>query len=306
MSVRRASASLGCVPEEERGTQTGAYLKLLLVRPGKVRSSWEKFALVRPWTTGIDYQAVATVLGEADVPALRAALDGGRMSTETIDRFVSAFDLGTRHADRLRSLWRGSQSVRMIDRPALAPVASRPTVPRHQTVAVHEIHTLGPDGVPAEHQTIQVIRSTVDNLTACPYRFDTDQMAVDVIHGGRVGDPYRVADRLYGVDIVLDRPLPAGATMPLHYRTIFLYTTPPVTEFRRGLRCTMREATLWLQFHPDRLPAHVFWARWDRVAGGNIVEQREVDLDGDCSVQVRYQAPDEKIPDGLVGFHWEF
>lgn len=295
---------------DDRYAQTGAYLKLLLVRPGKVRSTWERFAGTR--VADLDYRAVATVLadgavGERDVAAVRGAMDGTCLSPEIIDRYVQAFDLGYRHADRLRNLWRGSQSVRMISRPAQAPVAAMPAHARHRTVSVHEMHTLGPDGVPAEHQTLQVIESTVDDLDIYPYWFDTDQVAVDVLQGGRVGEPYVVTEGLYGVDILLDEPLARGERASLHYRTVFGYTRPPAPQLRRGVRSTMRDVTLWVQFHPDRLPARVWWARWDRFADARIVEEREIDLEPDGSVQVRYsQEAGEVPPDGFVGFHWSW
>ena len=59
---------------------------------------------------------------------------------------------------------------------------------RHDTLALHEMHTLGPDGLPAEHQTIQVIKSTVDVLGHLP---------VPVRHrrAGRRGGPGRARRR---------------------------------------------------------------------------------------------------------------
>ena len=162
------------------------------------------------------------------------------------------------------------------------------------------MHTLGPDGLPAEHQTIQVIKSTVDGLTAYPYRFDTDQLVVEVVRGGRVGDTYRVTDSFFGVDIVLNQPLAEGETALMHYRTTFLYRTPPPPEFRRGVRGTMRDVTLWLRFDPHRLPARVWLGRWDRLDHANLVESQPMELDGEHSVQARY----DTVSDAIVGFGW--
>jgi hypothetical protein len=162
------------------------------------------------------------------------------------------------------------------------------------------MHTLGPDGLPAEHQTIQVIKSTVDELVAYPYRFDTDQLVVEVVRGGHVGDTYRVTDSYFGVDIVLDRPLAAGETALMHYRTTFLYRTPPALEFRRGVLGTMRDVTLWLRFHPERLPARVWLGRWDRLDDASLVDSQPVELDGEFSVQARY----DSVSDAIVGFGW--
>ena len=81
-----------------------------------------------------------------------------------------------RHVDLLRGRVRARPAPRRpaaqpAQRLELGPGHHRPTrstcarqigPPRHDTIALHEMHTLGPDGLPAEHQTIQVIKSTVD------------------------------------------------------------------------------------------------------------------------------------------------
>ena len=301
--------------KDDRGAQAAAYLRLLLVRAGEPRSIWAKYAS-EARSGEIDTAAVAEVLRAsaepdgvdsaqapaASVDSVRAALDGTAMSAETLDRFINAFDLGPRHTDRLRSILRGSDSVRVIIGNDLAELHGRSGPSRHETLAVHELHTLGPDGIPAEHQTIQVIRSTVDELDAYPYRFDTDELVVEVVRGGRVGDMYRVSPSLFGVDIVLDRPLAEGETTLMHYRTTFGYRTAPPPEFRRGALGVMRDVTLWVQFHPDRLPARVWLARWDRLDHATVIEQQPVELDGEFSVQARY----DEIEHVIVGFHWEW
>jgi len=287
------------------------------VRPGDPRSVWEKYA---PDASGgeIDYAAVAEVLArqagpepgsEAAVPGLdhlgivRHALDGTTLTADRLDLFIDAFDLSARHADRLRGLLHGSDSVRVITGEALPqPELYRHSgPPRHSTLAVHEMHTLGPDGLPAEHQTIQVIKSTVDRLETYPYRFDTDQLVVEVVRGGVVGDRiYRVTDTFFGVDIVLDRPLAYGETALMHTRTTFLYSAPPPPEFRRGVLSSMTDVTLWVTFHPERLPKRVWLARWDRLDHATIIDQQPVELDGEFSVQARY----DRVEQAIVGFHW--
>jgi hypothetical protein len=279
---------------------------MLFVRPGELRTVWEKHAdSAHPGE--IDPTAIAAVLNSEStgepvpVPVVRAAIDGTELTAATLERFIEAFDLGPRHATRLRGLLRGSDSVRVITGSALSELrALQPS--RHETLAVHELHTLGADGLPAEHQTIQVIKSTVDELSTYQYRFDTDQLVVEVVRGGRVGDVYRFNESLYGVDIVLDRPLGRGETTLMHYRMTFGYHTPPPTEFRRGVVGTMRDVTLWVQFHPDRVPARVWQARWNRFGDPAIIEEQLVELDGELSAQARY----DHVEDSLLGFHWSW
>jgi hypothetical protein len=282
-------------------------MRMLLARPGEPRSAWEKHASdARPGQ--IDIAAVAEVLRAYGVidddpyGLVRDALDGTAVQARTLEQFAEAFDLGPRHLSRLRSLHEGSSSVRVITGSALRELQQYAGPPRHETVAVHELHTLGPDGLPAEHQTIQVIRSTMDNLEAYPYRFDTDELVVEVVRGAHVGDMYRVTEGLYGVDMVLDRPLAKGETALMHYRTTFLYRTAPPPEFRRGVLGTMRDVTLWVQFHPDRLPKRVWSGRWDRLDHAAVLDEQLVELDGEYSVQVRY----DHVEDAIVGFHWSW
>lgn len=302
--------------QQDRIAQAGAYLRMLLARPGEPRSAWVKHA-PDAGPADIDTDAVVEVLrrhgphpdeSRVDSPdwtyerLVMNALAGLELAPATVDLFVDAFDISPRHATRLRDLLSGSDSVRVITAAALAEFTRETGPPRHDTLALHEMHTLGPDGLPAEHQTIQVIKSTVERLDAYPYRFDTDQLVVEVLRGGRVGDTYRVTDSFFAVDIVLDRPLGAGETALMHYRTIFAYLNPPQTEFRRGVIGTMRDITLWVRFHPERLPARVWQGRWDRLDHANVVEEHLVELDDEFSVQARF----DQVTDAIVGFHWSW
>src|SRR5690606_32643902 len=196
---------------------------MLLARPGEPRTAWEKYA-PDARAGEIDVTAVCEVLrrGAADdvaardpdelAAAVRAALDGAAVRPGLVDAFVQAFDLGSRNAVRLHDLLNGSDSIRVITRASIARLYRDPDAPRPDTLALHEMHTLGPDGRPAEHQTIQVIKSTVDELVAYPCRFDTEELVFEVVRGGTVGDTYRVTDTFYGVDLKLDRPLARGET----------------------------------------------------------------------------------------------
>src|SRR5688572_20464643 len=137
---------------------------MLLARSGAPRSVWERQAAA-PRSAEIDIVAVAEVLrahGGDDLRVIRAALDGTEVSAETLEIFIEAFEVGPRQADRLRGLLRGSDAVRVISGDAMADLHRQVGPPQHTTLALHEMHTLGPDGLPAEHQTIQVIQSTVE------------------------------------------------------------------------------------------------------------------------------------------------
>jgi hypothetical protein len=309
-----------------RVAQTSAYLRMLLLRPGEYRSRWERLA-GQPHPGGIDLPAVSRVLAEAAgrdgrpdspgrggrdgdggadlVATARQALDGSAIDAAVLRLFTRAFALDGRDASRLQELLRGSDSVRVITGEAQSLSEDHPQggQPGYQTLAVHELHVLGPDGAPAEHQSIQVIQATGDGLIGYPYRFDTDELAVEVTRGGRVGDRiYRVTETLYAVDIVLTRPLDAGETTLTQVRTTFFYKTPPAPEFRRGVLRRTDDVTMWVKFHQQRVPARVWLARWDGIDHARIVDRQPAELDDDLAVHCRF-GPIERA---VVGFYWEW
>ncbi|GII24999.1 hypothetical protein [Planosporangium mesophilum] len=298
--------------------QTSAYLRMLLLRPGEYRSRWERYAS-QPRAGEIDVGAVSRVLAENAITAagggatahgelvgtVRKALDGSAVDPSTLRLFADAFALDGRDAARLHELLRGSDSVRVItgEAQSLSKEYLDSGAPRHQTLALHELHILGPDGTPAEHQTIQVIQAGADGMNRYPYRFDTDELAVEVIRGGRIGDRiYRVNESLYAVDILLSRALEAGETTLTQVRTTFFYKTPPAPEFRRGVLRRTEEVTLWVKFHSRRVPSRVWLARWDGIDHARIVDERPVELDDDLAVHCRFGP----IEQAVVGFYWEW
>jgi hypothetical protein len=299
------------VPDRDQVAQACAYLRMLLLRPGEYRDRWEKGTEYPAGT--IEYDAVAQVLAPAadrlptGLPATevaRQALDGVALTEPVADVFVDEFGLSVRHAQRLHGLLRGSPTVRVISGDTLPPPGlEHPGTPDHETLSLHELHVLGPDGLPAEHETIQVIKATRDGLASVPYRFDTDELMVEVIRGGQVGErPYRVTDTVYGVDILLHRPLAAGETALMQYRTTFYYRSPPPPEFRRGVLRSTRDLTIWVKFDPARVPVRVYRARWDRLDQARVVDRTPVEPDGELSVHHRFGAVERAI----VGFYWEW
>ena len=305
------------MPDQDQVAQAGAYLRMLLLRPGEYRARWEK-RMDRPGAGIIGYEAVAEVL-EPAAPRLpggaglteveltgiaRRALEGVELSPPVAEAFIDEFGLTSRHARRLYDLLRGSPTVRVISGDTLPPPGLvRPGPPEHETLSLHELHVLGPDGRPAEHETIQVIKAVRDRLTSVPYRFDTDELVVEVIRGGRVSQcPYRITGSLFGVDILLPRPLAAGETALMQYRTLFFYKSPPPPEFRRGVLRSTRDLTMWVKFDPARVPARVYRARWDQVDQARVVERELVELDDELSVHQRFGTVERAI----VGFCWEW
>jgi hypothetical protein len=139
-------------------------------------------------------------------------------------------------ATDLWALRSGRDPARLAVVRAPEPCDGSSPPPNYQTIALHEFHALGADGLPAHHRTVHVIRA-VDTVVSYSYRFDTDAAAVEVVRGGTAGPLYQSSeDGLFGVDIAFPRPLRPGETASFEYRTIFKYKAPPPPEFRRGGR----------------------------------------------------------------------
>ena len=304
---------------DERGReQAAAYLRLLLGRPGPYRRRWEREARrIRPGE--LNYDAIARVLASyrelhdpegVDARHLtetvrRAIKSATVLTARTLNTFIEAFSMEARDAERLWDLLRGSEATIVLsgEMPQIEEPLEPPAAPNWETVSLHELHTLGPNGLPFEHETIQVIRSTIDGLTSYPYRFDTDQLAVSVERGGKITTPVRrVARSLFAIDIQLTNPLLRGQTALLHYRTQFHYATPPDTEFRRGFLGAASDIGVQVRFSPERVPSAVQWAVWDAVDFANVLHEEEVELDAELSAYRHLDAAERTV----IGFHWSW
>jgi hypothetical protein len=312
------------------GRQAAAkYLRELLLRQGRYRPQWERFA-ERVRSGRINHLAVAEVLarhlwnaprtsGDADVlprqlkDTVGRALSGQLLSRATLALFIEAFSFSAQEEDRLWRLWGGSGRISVLSGPrAMAPgqeaeVAAALGPRRHQTLSLHDHHEVGPDGLPARTRTLQVIESIVDRLDRIPYIYDTNALTLEVGQGCQdlAGPLYEIREGLYGTDISLARSLAAGETLTLEYWTTYHYHGRPETaqecQYRRAVMRRLENFDMRVEFHPGRVPAAVWWATWDGMEGG-INEQEEAVLDGQHSVH-RYLRSVERA---VVGFHWSW
>ncbi|NHC46881.1 hypothetical protein [Motilibacter aurantiacus] len=168
-------------------------------------------------------------------------------------------------------------------------------------MTVLEHHFLGADGIPAKHETSQVIRSMTDGLESYLYRFDTNALTVEVERGGRAGQVRRVGDGIWAVDIVLTKPLRLHETASLSYRTTFRYQEPPDPVMRRAVPEKANSVEIYVRFHPDKLPGAVWWCTWDGLDGG-VLHEAVAELDDEHSVHKFLEGAEK----ALVGFRWEW
>jgi hypothetical protein len=301
-----------------------SYLYDLLTRPGRYRSKWRGLLVPGGGAVGAISEVIAGHLAESGSPdgdqdpvKLRArvsrALAGNSPDTVlgsvTLGWFVDAFDLAPDDADRLRFLHAGSSSIRYVRGDAQEtnlPLFDAPPA-RHRTVDLREYHFLGPDGLPAQHRSDQIIEATEDGLDRYTYMVDTNMLTLDVQTGGIPGLPYQLRARdgnvYHSIDILLDRPLPVGGTAVLNYTTTFRYEEPPPTEMRRAFRRKVDKFLLWIHFHPDMVPSNLWWAEWNGITNSAITHREPVTLN---AANEAHRFLEGGVEHAVVGFYWEW
>jgi len=254
-----------------------SYLRELLQRPGAYRRMWEQH-VIRARSGEITQLAVAEVL-----------------------------------ARRLWQLWEGTGTISVLSGPrAVTPRTEQELQAaigprRHQTLSLHDHATVGPDGKMARTRTLQVIEAISDKVDRIPFLYDTKALTLEVGQGCTelTGDLYQVSEDLFVTYISLAQPLDAGETTTLEYWMTYQYPGDPLDpherQYRRAVMRRLENFDIRVEFHPDKLPAGVWWATWDGVDGG-IIEQEPVTLDTQHSVH-RYLRFIEKT---VAGFHWSW
>jgi hypothetical protein len=316
------------VPGSASGTATSsgaqsaaAYLRELLLRPGRYRRRWEQYA-ERSRRGQINQLAVAEVLahylwehprtkGDTDIlprqlkDTSSRALSGTLLSKSALGLFMDAFDLDTWERDRLMKLWEGSARIRVLTGSAAikGDRVRELGQPTYRTLSLHDHHFLGRDGLPVRHRTLQVIEAITDGLDRMAYRADTNAVSVEVGPGcSEVSGPVReVATGVFAVDMLLAKTLVSGETATVEHETSFQYATEPEREFRRIIVFAVENLDIRVEFHPDKLPRELYWSVWDSM-DGPITESERVTLDSQFSAQrfVRYAGRT------VVGFRWNF
>jgi hypothetical protein len=323
-----ASASIpsaAAAPGSPARRAASAYLRQLLLKPGPYRQAWEKH-VVRARLGAINQLAVAEVLAQylrshgPDGAVLRPhqvkdtvsrALSGRMLSRPALVLFIEAFGFSEHEADRLWRLWSGSAMISVLAGSHAVPPQAEQQVaqvlgpPRHQTLALHDHVFVGADGRLERTRTIQVIEAIAAGVDRIPFLYDTSALTVEVARGsdGLSGELRQIRADVFTTDILLARTLDLGETSTLEYWTTYRLpgdlTDQREREYRRGVLRHMDNFDLRVEFHPARLPAHVWWATWDGVEG-EVTDEQEVTLDSQHAVQRYLRSMDRAV----VGFRW--
>jgi hypothetical protein len=314
-------------PEDLARQAASEYLRELLLRPGRLRRTWEQYS-ERTRQGQVNQLAVAEVLarhlwqhprrrGDDEVlprqmkDTAARALSGRLLSRATLELFMDAFAFPDAEQDQLWRLWEGSPRVRMLTGSrAIRPEAAEKVSellgpPGHQTVSLHDHAFVLADGRIGGVRTIQVIEALHDGLDSIPYIYDTSALTLRVGHGCEppTAPGWQVKNGPYVLRIPLASTLAAGETLSLEYATTFHYRGEQIAEeheYRRGVMRRVDNIDLRVEFDPEYVPPVIWWAVWDGADGG-IVEQHRVQPDSQNSVH-RYLRLVEKT---VVGFYWE-
>jgi hypothetical protein len=313
--------------EGQRGA--AEYLRQLLLKPGRYRDAWQQ-RVTRPRDDVINQMAVAEVIadqlrsvpgraGDAQVmpyqlgETVSGALAGLDLSRQTLELFVDAFGFAEHEAERLRRLWAGTARISVLSGSHAIPSQAERDVDqalgprRHQTISLHDHVWVGADRRIDRVRTLHVIEATGDAVDRIPFLCDTNVMTVEVGHGCRqlAGDVRQIGDDVFATDIILSRSLELGETLTLEYWTTFRYPgdalDPAEREYRRAGMRQIQNFDIRVAFHPDQLPAHVWWARWDGVEG-DVLDEEQVMLDSQQSVHRYLRLLDKSVG----GFYWRW
>jgi hypothetical protein len=179
--------------------------------------------------------------------------------------------------------------------------------PRYQTLSLHDLVFVGADGRLERTRTIQVIEAIVAKVDSIPFLYDTCALTVEVSRGcsGLSGALEQLRPDVFMADIQLASTLGLGETTTLEYWTTYRLpgdlTDPREREYRRGVLHHMDNFDMRVEFHPTRIPAHVWWATWDGAEGA-VLRRQEVTLDSQYATQRFLRSIDRAV----VGFHWDW
>ncbi len=305
------------------------YVRQLLLKPGRYRQAWQQ-QVARPRDDVINQMAVAEVIAGQLTSAptkLRDAkvmpyqlrdvvadvLSGRQVSRQSLTMFIDGFGFADEETARLWQLWNGATTVRVIAGSHAVTAQEEHEVAqvlgprRHQTLSLHDHVWVGADARLERIRTLQVIEATARGVDRVPLLVDTNVLTVEVGQGCRevAGEVIRIGSDVFATDIVLARTLDLGETITLEYWVSYRYPGDPddpgERQYRRAVFRHIANYDVRVEFHPDQLPARVWWAQWDGIEG-DVVEQDAVKLDSQHSVH-RYIRSFEKA---VAGFYWEW
>jgi hypothetical protein len=306
-----------------------AYLQQLLLKPGLYRQSWEQY-VSRERQGTINQLAVAEVIARHLRSAPRTpsdehvtphqlkdtvsrALTGRLLSRPALALFIDAFGFSEHEAGRLWRLWSGSVSISVMSGTHAVPFGAEAEVDRtlgprrHHTLSLHDHIWVSADRRIDRARTLQVIEANAQGVDRIPFLCDTNVLTLEVGQGCKElsGEIRQIGPNVFATEILLTRTLDLGETLTLEYWLSYRYPGNPADlaerEYRRAVMRQVDNLDMRIEFHPDQLPAQVWWAHWDGTEG-RVLEREAVTLDSQHSVH-RYLRSLERT---VAGFYWHW
>lgn len=305
------------------------YLQQLLLKPGRYRQSWEQY-VSRERRGTINQLAVAEVIARHLWSAPRGpqddgvtphqlkdtvsrALTGRLLSRPALALFIEAFGFSEHEAGRLWRLWNGSATIGVMSGSHVVPTQTELEVvealgPRqHQTLSLHDHVYVGEDGRIERARMLQVIEAIAQGVDRIPFLCDTNVLTIEVGQGGKelAGQVRQIRQDLFFTEILLARTLDLGETITLEYWVTYRFPGDLADrgerEFRRAVMRHAENLDMRVEFHPNHLPATVWWAHWDG-ADGDVAQREVVSLDREHSAHRYVRSLDKTV----AGFMWEW
>jgi hypothetical protein len=300
------------------------YLRQLLLKPGPYRETWRRY-VVRPREGVINQLAVAEVLaqslrlgGDASAEAVRLrelvslGLSGRGLSRRALQLFIDGFGFTDDDEKRAWRLWSGETTIRVIAGTRAVPDHDERTVSqilgprRHQLLSLRDHIGISAVGLVESIHVVEVVEALANEVDRIPFLTSTDVMTLEVGEGCRdiAGEIRQVTETLYLTHFLLARTLELGETLTVEYWVTWPAGSvspenPRDREYRRGVMGQVTSYDARIEFHPQLLPAKLWWAKWDGVEGV-LLSHEEVPLDTQRSAH-RYLSSVKKA---AVGFYW--
>jgi hypothetical protein len=299
------------------------YLRQLLLKPGPYQQAWRQH-VDRPRDGVVNQLAVSEVLagwlrggGERAEPVklrdtVSQALAGRQLSQPTLQLFIDAFRFTEDDAGRAWRLWNGATTIRVLAGVRAIPDHDERTVSeilgprRHRLLSLHDHVGVSAAGLIESLHVVEIVEALADGVDRIPFLPSTDVLTLEVGQGCKdiSGEIRQVTDTLFLTHFLLARTLELGETITVEYWVTWPAGSvspdnPRDREYRRGVMGHVTSYDARIEFHPDRLPASLWWATWDGVEGV-LLTREDVRLDSQRSAH-RYL---KSITKAAAGFYW--
>jgi hypothetical protein len=295
---------------------TGALLKELLESDPRYRRQWRR--RVDRDHARISQAAVAKVIEEylwdsgersENMTSLARqlkdrvsrAFKGEALSAETLGWFIAAFQMDEGDGNLLWAMFTAGENRMAGISHTLRQRREMIRRQRHRTVSLIERYSIDRYGSLILRQTHHTIRAIADGVDVYIFNHEPQASAVQVVHGGRLGNAFEYGGGLTSVEIILDEPLRKAESTVLEYRTHFAPRSTRITEIRRAAFARSENIDIAIQFDEQMIPRSAWWCAWDDHFDGVRAVDEPIEI---CGSVIRKFVP--YIEETVVGFRWNW